>query len=80
MKPVPRKLGDPIPVRLLLNSDGTLSMADGSDPAAYLKAVRRFWIKRGLAEARTPVAVCISTNVAMEQIERDATLYRSYGA
>jgi hypothetical protein len=75
MKPTPnRKLGDPIPPRLILTPQGTLKMVDGSDPADYLKAVRRMWKVRGNVE------ICVIRRVAMEDMERDAFLYRNRGA
>ena len=80
MDTTPRKLGDPIPVRLLLGPDGMLSMADGSDPRDYLKSVRKIWIKRGFATAGAAVPVCISTLPIMESIETQAVMHRHHSA
>lgn len=74
MKPIPRKLGDPIPERLLLKPDGTLAMADGSDPAVYLKAVRRMWKSRGT------VPICINNIPNQESVEFRALLQLGHSA
>jgi len=69
-----RKLGDPIPPRLILTPQGTLKMVDGSDPTDYLKAVRRMWKVRGNVE------ICVTRRKAIELLENEALLYRSHGA
>lgn len=74
MKHTPRKLGEPIPPRLILKANGTLVMADGSDPAAYLKSVRRFWKVRGNQE------VCITPRKFTERLEGEALLARNWAS
>lgn len=75
MKAVRRKLGEPIPDRLILLPNGTLAMADGSDPAAYLRSVRR-----SLWKCRGPVAVVIQPKKHAETLEGEAWLLRNIGA
>lgn len=70
MKPVKRKLGDPIPVRLILTPQGTLEMVDGSDVSAYLKRVRRMWKVRGRVE------IVVARREHIEAVELDALLHR----
>lgn len=75
MKPTPnRKLGDPIPPRLILTPQGTLKMVDGSDPADYLKAVRKMWKVRGNVE------ICVTQRKAIEGLELQAFLHLNRGA
>ena len=80
MKPPNRKLGEPIPARLILGPYGTLRMADGSDPAKYLRAVRRKWIKRGLMQTGDSVPIAIIDLKSMERIEGEALLARNWPA
>jgi len=79
MNPPIRKLGDPIPPRLILGPQGVLSMADGSDPAAYLRKVRRKWIKEGRMAKGEPIAISICDVASMERLEQDAWLSRNQG-
>ena len=75
MKPVPnRKLGDPIPPRLILTPQGTLKMVDGSDPADYLKAVFRSWGADG------DIQVCICPREQTEHMEQQAFLFHAFSA
>lgn len=67
-----RKLGTTPHRRLLLRTDGTLAMSDGSDPAAYLKRWRRYQGMRGSA----PVSM-LPTD-ALERLEGDALLARNW--
>jgi hypothetical protein len=62
-----RKLGDPIPPRLILTPQG-------SDPTDYPKAVRRMWKARGNVE------ICVTRRKAIELLETEALLYRNHGA
>ena len=80
MKPPKRKLGEPIPPRLILGPYGCLRMADGSDPALYLRAVRRKWIKEGRMQTGDSIPIAIIDLASMERIEGDALLLRSCGA
>lgn len=74
MKWTPRKLGDPISPALLLKPNGTLAMADGSDPADYLKSYRRAQGFKG----DVPISVCPIT--AMERIEFEVIIHRNHSA
>ena len=74
MKPPTRKLGEPFDPRIVLMPNGTLTMADGSDLQAYLKAVRRKWKVKG------KVPVTINTMANQLKVESDALLARSWGA
>ena len=80
MKPPNRKLGEPIPPRLILGPYGTLRMADGSNPSSYLQKVRRKWIKDGRMKKGESIAITICDLPSMERIEGDALLLRSWGA
>ena len=80
MNPPMRKLGEPIPPRLILGPQGVLSMADGSDPAAYLRKVRRKWIKDGRLGKGQPIAISICDVANMERLEGSALLAKSWGA
>jgi len=80
MKPPDRKLGEPIPPRLVLGPYGTLRMADGSDPAIYLRAVRRKWIKEGRMRTGDAIPIAVCDLPSMERIENDALLARNWGA
>ena len=80
MKPPNRKLGEPIPPRLILGPYGVLRMADGSDPALYLRAVRRKWIKEGRMQTGEPIAISIIDLPSMERIEGKALLARNWSA
>jgi hypothetical protein len=55
-------------------------MADGSDPALYLRAVRRKWIKEGRMQSGDAIHIAIIDLPSMERIEGDALLFRSLGA
>lgn len=74
MNPHNRKLGQPIPIRLILNRKGELSMADGSPVADYLKACRKAWKAQGDLE------VCMTPRLSMEALETEAFLYRNHSA
>ena len=74
MKPVKRRLGEPIPVRLILTPQGTLEMVDGSDVSAYLKRVRRMWKVQGRVE------VSITERDAAQRLEMEALLHRYHSA
>lgn len=74
MNPTNRKLGEPIPVRLILTPQGTLKMHDGSDVSEYLKLVRRSWKVRG------NLPVCITPRDSTEELEFQALMYRNRGA
>jgi len=69
-----RKLGEPIPIRLILDRKGELSMADGSPVADYLKTCRKAWKAKGQLE------VCITPRLAVEALETDAFLHRNHFA
>jgi hypothetical protein len=79
MNPPIRKLGDPIPPRLVLGPQGVLSMADDSDPRDYLQKVRSKWIKQGLMAEGEPIAISICDVASMERLEKDAWLARNQG-
>jgi hypothetical protein len=55
-------------------------MADGSDPAAYLRKVRRKWIKDGRMGKGQPIAISICDVANMERLEGSALLAKSWGA
>ena len=80
MNPPIRKLGEPIPPRLILGPEGVLSMADGSDPRDYLQKVTSKWIKQGLMAEGEPIAISICDVANMERLEGSALLARSWGA
>ena len=69
-----RKLGEPVPVSLLLNDQGVLSMADGSDLQAYLKSVMAVWGQSG------QLLVSILPRDEAMELETEVNLYRSHGA
>ena len=73
MKPPDRKLGDPFEPRMMLMSDGTLAMADGSSVQDYLRKVRRKWKVKG----NVPVALISIQDLL--RLENDALLARNYG-
>jgi uncharacterized protein (DUF362 family) len=74
MKPAQRKLGEPIPTRLVLNQKGELFMVDGSSVPEYLKACRRMWGAKGHLQ------VVISPRLSIENLEQEALLRRSHSA
>jgi len=80
MNPPNRKLGEPIPPRLVLGPQGVLSMADGSDPRDYLQKVRSKWIKEGRMAKGEPIAISICDVANMERLEGSALLARNWGA
>ena len=80
MNPPNRKLGEPIPPRLVLGPQGVLRMADGSDPRDYLVKVRRKWVKEGRMAKGEPIAISICDVANMERLEGSALLAKSWGA
>jgi hypothetical protein len=69
-----RKLGDPMPVGLVLNSLGVLQMADGSNVETYLKSVMQMWGKSG------QLLVSILPRDQAMELETEVLLHRSHGA
>ena len=69
-----RKLGDPMPVSLVLNSLGILQMADGSNVETYLKSVMQVWGKSG------QLLVSILPRDQAMELETEVLLYRGHGA
>ena len=69
-----RKLGEPVPVSLLLNSLGVLQMADGSDLQVYLKSAMAAWGATGQL-----LVSILPRDIAME-LEIEVMISRSRGA
>jgi hypothetical protein len=69
-----RKLGEPVPITLVLNNKGILYMANGSDLQAYLKSVMEVWGKSD------DLLVSIMPRNTLMDLETDALLFRSLGA
>lgn len=69
-----RKLGEPVPVSLLLNDQGVLSMADGSDLQVYLQSVMGMWGKSGVL-----LVTMLPRDIAVE-LETEVLISRSRGA
>lgn len=77
-KITPRKLGDKITERIILDEDGSLVMKDGSSLESYLK-MAHLMFSYGL-KGTGPIPVCVIALSSLESLERDALLHRSRGA
>lgn len=80
MKPFLRKLGEPIPVALLVQPDGTLVLADGGDVKTYLAEARALNESVGHVDPGEPLEVTLSPRRLLERIERDAWMHMNHSA
>lgn len=80
MKPSIRRIGDPIPVSLLIQPDGTLVLADGSDVKTYLAEVHLVNTSLGHATTGEALAVVLSPRKLQERIEQDAWLHQHHSS
>lgn len=69
-----RKLGEPVPVSLVLNDQGVLSMADGSSLEGYLQSVMAVW-----GESGQLLVSILPRDIAVE-METEVLISRSRGA
>lgn len=80
MKPSIRKIGEPIPVALLIQPDGALVLADGSDVKTYLAGVYQNAEKLGDVFDGDPLEISIADRKVLAEFELAYVLCRSLGA
>jgi hypothetical protein len=80
MRPFPRKVGDPIPVALLIQPDGTLVLADGGDVKTYLAEAHAVNVGLGHATAGEPYEAVIVPRKFQERLEQAAWMHFNHSA